>query len=216
LKADEPAIRVAVADDHPAIGSAVAAAIAADQESPPLAYLGQARRVAAALALTASGAPERPEVLLCDLQIEAAGDGLAVIEAAGRAGIRAIAYTSFDRASLMRAVFERGGAGFLPKATELEAVLAAIRTVARGGTAFSAIALEAARDAVRPPSAREIEVIRLLMQGATSDEAGHRLGISARTVESHLRRLFDRYGVVSRTELVVLAQREAWVDDRDA
>jgi DNA-binding NarL/FixJ family response regulator len=116
----------------------------------------------------------------------------------------------------MRAVFERGGAGFLSKATELDAVLAAIRSVARGEAAFSAMALEAARDAIRPPSAREIEVIRLLMQGATSDEAGHDLRISARTVESHIRRLFDRYGVVSRTELIVLAHREAWVDDRDA
>ena len=48
--------------------------------------------------------------------------------------------------------------------------------------------------------------------GSTSDEIGARLGISARTVESHLRRLFDRYGVVSRTELAVLSLREGWIE----
>ena len=51
-----------------------------------------------------------------------------------------------------------------------------------------------------------------LHRGATSDEIGARLGISARTVESHVRRLFDRYGVVSCTELAVLALREGWID----
>jgi DNA-binding CsgD family transcriptional regulator len=54
--------------------------------------------------------------------------------------------------------------------------------------------------------------MRELQRGATSDEIGGRLGISGRTVESHLRRLFDRYGVVSRTELAVLALREGWID----
>ena len=42
--------------------------------------------------------------------------------------------------------------------------------------------------------------------------SGGRLGISTRTVESHLRRLFDRYGVVSRAELAVLAISEGWVE----
>ena len=37
------------------------------------------------------------------------------------------------------------------------------------------------------------------------------LGISIKTVESHLRRLFGRYGVLSRTELAMLAVREGWL-----
>jgi DNA-binding CsgD family transcriptional regulator len=40
-----------------------------------------------------------------------------------------------------------------------------------------------------------------------------RLGLSEKTVESHLRRLFDRYGVLSRTELAVLAVREGWIGE---
>ena len=153
-------------------------------------------------------------MLLCDIQLEAGIDGLDVVEAAQREGVRAIVLTSFDRSSLMRAAFERGASGFLDKKADPAEILAAVRAVAAGGTAFSAASLDAARTAARPPSTREIEVIRLVQGGSTSDEIGGRLGISTRTVESHLRRLFDRYGVVSRAELAVLALSEGWVETR--
>jgi DNA-binding NarL/FixJ family response regulator len=54
-------------------------------------------------------------------------------------------------------------------------------------------------------------VLGCVVDGLTNDEVGLRLGLSVKTVESHLRRLFDRYGVASRTELAVLALREGWV-----
>jgi DNA-binding NarL/FixJ family response regulator len=216
--AAEMPIRLAVADDHPAIAAAIAAAVAADRGQPPIELVAEARSLAEALALVTGPAPSRPDVLLCDLQLSSGADGLQVVAAAAAArdGPRVIAFTSFDRSSFMRAVFERGGAGFLPKSTEMGEVLHAVRLVATGGTAFSAVALDAVRGAPRPPSDRELAVIRGLMGGATSEEIGHRLAISPRTVESHLRRLFDRYGVVSRTELAVFASREGWIDDREA
>ena len=66
-------------------------------------------------------------------------------------------------------------------------LLDAIRRAAAGGLHFG----------VRPGagvalSAREREVVRLVVDGASNDEIGARLGISSRTVESHLRRLFER------------------------
>ena len=57
-------------------------------------------------------------------------------------------------------------------------------------------------------------MLTLVCAGATNDEIGGRLGVSEKTVESHLRRLFDRYGVLSRTELAVLALREGWVAEK--
>src|SRR5207302_3265698 len=118
----------------------------------------------------------------------------------------------FSRSSVMRAAFERGALGFLDKGAEVDEILRAVRHVASGGTVFSAAGIDAARAAPRPPSEREIAVLRELNRGSTSDEIGVRLGISARTVESHLRRLFDRYGVVSRTELAILSLREGWIE----
>ena len=205
-------IRLGVVDDHPAIGVAIEAAAADLPGGRRIRLAGHARTVAAALEMVSREGPDALDVLLCDLQIEHGIDGLAIIAAASSSGPRAIAFTSHDRASLMRAVFEAGGAGFLSKALDLAVVLEAVRTVAAGGTAFSARALEAARQAPRPPSDRECSVMAGVAAGRTSDEIGHELEISGRTVESHLRRLFDRYGVVSRAELVVLAASEGWID----
>jgi DNA-binding NarL/FixJ family response regulator len=209
-------IALAVVDDHPAIALAVQAAIrdeGAAALARPVLVVGSARRVEEAMGLLRRDA-ERPDVLLCDIQLEGGIDGLDVVDAAHRAGVRSIVLTSFDRSSLMRAAFERGASGFVDKRAEPAEILAAVRAVADGGTAFSAATLDAARSAPRPPSGREIEVIREIQRGATSDEIGARLGISTRTVESHLRRLFDRYGLVSRAELAVLAMNEGWVEAR--
>ena len=220
---DQPAesrltdIAVAVIDDHPAIALAIEAAAAAETAAQPgshrrpIRLIATARRVADALALISDGAP-RPDVALCDIQLESGVDGLKVVAAAHAAGIRTIVLTAFDRSSLMREAFERGASGFLHKTADVGEILAAVRTVADGGTAFSAATLDAARYAPRPPSAREVQVIAAIQRGATSDEIGARLGISARTVESHVRRMFDRYGVVSRAELAVLAVNEGWIE----
>ena len=174
--------------------------------------MGAARSSIDGIALVRRTGPDAPDIALCDVQLQAGTDGLGVVEAGRAAGCAVIVLTSFDRSSLMRAAFERGASGFLHKSTEIGDVLQAIRLVAAGGTAFSAAALDSARYAPRSPSAREVAVLRELNRGSTSDEIGARFGISARTVESHLRRLFDRYGVVSRTELAVLSLREGWIE----
>jgi two-component system response regulator DesR len=206
------AIRLAVVDDHPAIARAIEAAVRGDDGVPAIELVGSARTLDAGLALVRGTGGVAPTIALCDVQLDAGIDGLGVVAAAQAAGCRAIVLTSFDRASLMRAAFERGAAGFLDKSADMDEILRAVRMVAAGGTAFSAHALDAARLTPRPPSDREIAVLQLLIAGASSDEIGARLGISTRTVESHLRRMFDRYGVVSRTELAVLAMREGWVE----
>jgi DNA-binding NarL/FixJ family response regulator len=208
-------IALAVVDDHPAITLAIKAAIELEDGKTllgrrPIRLVGSARRVGDALELLKH--PDTPDVVLCDIQLESGIDGLDVVRAAHALGVRAIVLTSFDRSSLMREAFERGASGFLDKSVDVAEILDAVRVVAAGGTAFSAATLDAARFAPRPPSRREMEVIQHIQRGATSDEIGGRLGISSRTVESHVRRLFDRYGVVSRAELAVLAVREGWIE----
>jgi DNA-binding NarL/FixJ family response regulator len=208
-------IALAVVDDHPAIALAITAAIDAEAAADlgdrrAIRVVGSARRFAPALDLLRQA--DRPDIVLCDIQLESGIDGLDIVRSAHELGVRAIVLTSFDRSSLMREAFERGASGFLDKSADAAEILAAIRAVAAGGTAFSAATLDAARFAPRTPSRREIEVIQLIQRGATSDEIGVKLGISSRTVESHVRRLFDRYGVVSRAELAVLAVREGWIE----
>jgi DNA-binding NarL/FixJ family response regulator len=203
------AIRVGIVDDHPAMAVALEAALT---ETSDMEFVGSGRDVPTALELAA-----RVDVLLCDLQLAEGMAGLRILASLHdptpvvfRAPPAVIVLTSFDHASLIRAALDAGAAGYLHKSLELSAILEAIRTVAAGGTAIAAEAMRRARTAPRRPSGRELDVIQLVVGGASNGEIASRLGISEKTVESHLRRLFDRYGLLSRTELAVMAYDEAW------
>jgi DNA-binding NarL/FixJ family response regulator len=199
-------IRVGLVDDHPLMLDSLGRAVEAAEG---LALVGAARDVAAAAQLI-EGA--ELDVLVCDVQIGREAEGLRLLERYGRRPRPAfLMLSAFDYPALFRTAFERGAMGFLLKTSETEAVVAAIHTVAGGGTAFTAASMRVIQTALRRPSEREIEVIELVAGGAANDEIARRLVVSLKTVESHLRRLFDRYGVMNRTELAVLALREGWI-----
>jgi DNA-binding NarL/FixJ family response regulator len=200
-------VRVAFVDDHPTITDALASAAAA---SADLRVVGIARTLSGALELAARTGEDAPDVIVSDVQLAGEAEGFRLLEAVRPGGPAVILLSAFDQPPLLRTAFERGAAGYLVKTAEASAILDAVRTVAAGGTAFSGGMLRAIRSAPRRPSDREIDVLRLLCTGASNDEIAARLGLSDKTVESHLRRMFDRYGVLSRTELAVLAVREGW------
>jgi len=203
-------IRVLVVDDHPAITDAISAAI---RGAPDLELAGVARSLDEASRLIDAARPPIG-VVVADVQLEGNAEGLRLLDMLDGDGPAVLLLSSFDQPPLIRAAFERGAAGYLLKTSEVTEIMATVRTVAGGGTAFSAAMLGTVRNAPRRPSDREIEVLTLLSGGASNDEIGARLGVTEKTVESHLRRLFDRYGVLSRTELAVLALREGWVSER--
>jgi DNA-binding NarL/FixJ family response regulator len=116
--------------------------------------------------------------------------------------------TSYDYPQYADAALRLGAAGFVVKTAPTAELLDAIRGAASGGLHFG----------VRPGngvslSERERQVLHAVIDGASNDEIGARLGISARTVESHLRRLFERHDVASRTELASRALREGWLEE---
>jgi DNA-binding NarL/FixJ family response regulator len=202
-------IRLAIVDDHPAISAAIEAAI---RDRDDLELAGSATTGQAGLELVERSSPD---VVVCDLWLDGEPGGLDVLAALTArtrpAGPRVLILSGFDQPSFLRAAFDGGAAGYLSKASPVEAIVEAILAVARGETRFPAVTLRALRDAPRRPSPREMGAIRLLARGASNDEIAVGLGISIKTVESHLRRLFGRYGVLSRTELAMLAVREGWV-----
>ena len=200
-------IRLVVVDDHPAIAAALEAGSA---ERDDLSIVGSATAAADALELVARTAPD---VVICDLWLDGQPAGLDLLrELVGRRPApRVLVLSGFDQPSFLRAAFEGGAAGYLSKATPVPAILDAVVAIAAGETRFPAVTLRALREAPRRPSPREMGAIRLLARGASNDEIATGLGISVKTVESHLRRLFGRYGVLSRTELAMLAVREGWL-----
>lgn len=202
---DEPSIRVAIVDDHPSIVAALTAAIGAAGD---LVLIGSGRTLTDAIDLAA-----RVDVLVCDVQLDGGAEGLRLLEATRHGSARVLLLSGFGHSSVIRAAIERGAAGYLDKGVEVEVIVAAIRTIAAGGTAFRSADPQAWQAAPRRPSDREIEVITGVVAGSTNGEVAARLGLSEKTIESHLHRLFDRYGVLSRTELAVLAMNEGWVTD---
>jgi DNA-binding NarL/FixJ family response regulator len=197
--------RVGIVDDHPAITAAVGKAVLS---APDLDLVGVARTLADGLALAAA-----VDVLICDVQLDGRAEGLSLLETVHR-GARppaVIVLSGYGQTSIVRAAIERGAAGYLDKGAEVATIVEAIRTVAAGGVVFTAAQLRSAGTAPRRPSDRELQVIDRVTAGATNAEIGLGLGLSEKTIESHLRRLFDRYGVLSRTELAVLALQEGWV-----
>jgi len=204
-------IRLVVIDDHPAIAAAIDAALRGRPELG-IELVGSATTTTEGLALVIQ---LRPDVVVCDLWIDGAPTGLdalaALTDPTRRPPVRVLVLSGLDQPSFLRAAFEGGAAGYLSKGSSVETITETILTVARGGTAFPAMTLRALREAPRRPSDRELGAIRLVARGASNDEIAAGLGISIKTVESHLRRLFGRYGVLSRTELAMLAVREGWL-----
>jgi DNA-binding NarL/FixJ family response regulator len=130
-------IRLAIVDDHPAIASAIAAAV---RDRPDIEIVGTATTAAAALDVVDDA---RPDVVLCDLWLdgEAAGlDVLAALTGPGRrAAPRVLVLSGFDQPSFLRAAFDGGAAGYLSKASPVEAIVEAIVAVARGAARCRAV-----------------------------------------------------------------------------
>jgi DNA-binding NarL/FixJ family response regulator len=195
-------IRVGVVDDHPVVGEGTAAVLRAEADI-------EVAGVAASLeAARSAGLVDRAavDVLLLDIRL-GPDSGLGLLT--GDPGLPAvIVLTAYDYPQYAEAALHLGAAGFVLKTAPLPELLDAIRRVAAGGLAFT----------VRPGSAtvrltpREHDVVRLVAEGRSNDEIGVALGIGAKTVETHLARVFERVGVTSRTELAIRAMREGWLD----
>ncbi len=204
----DPAVRVGIVDDHPVVGEGMAAVL---RTQPGLEIVGVAVSLDAArrAGLTDAAAVD---VLLLDIRL-GTDSGLRLLSEAairGNAPLPAvIVLTAYDYPQYAEAALSLGAAGFVLKTAPLPELIDAIRRVAAGGLAF----------AVRPRTsgrvrltAREHEVVRLVADGRSNDEIGATLRIGSKTVETHLSRVFERFGISSRAELAARAVREGWLD----
>jgi DNA-binding NarL/FixJ family response regulator len=198
-------IRLAIIEDHPAISEGLTALLRGE---PDVTVVGIARDSVAADRLIATQAPE---VILCDIRLAGTVDGLELM-ANHTPGPAFIMLSAYSYPSYYAAAVEHGAKGYLSKMATIDQILAAVRTVAAGGTAFTADVRRAARTALRPPTPRESQILALVAEGAANSEIAERLSLRVKTVESQLRRMFDRYDVASRTSLVRVAQRQGWIE----
>lgn len=168
---------------------------------------------AEALAVLDCGTPV--DVIVADVMIGTEPGGLNMLDTLSTRANRppVLLLSSYDEPWMYASALRAGALGYVLKGASLEELTSAIRKVAAGVAVFPAAALRN-RYATRLPSPREREIMRLVAEGFGNGEIGGRLGIKEKTVESHLTRLFARYGVGSRTELAMLASRQGWIGRR--
>ena len=197
-------IRLAIIEDHAAIADGLAALIG----SEPDIEIGWVSRNAPDA--DARLAADPVDVVLCDVMLGGRDAGFDLLAHHGRAS-GFILYTAFDFPAHHRRAMDGGAAGFLSKVTPAEQIVAAIREVHRGGRVFPVRIRQSARAAPSPPTPRELELLRLVVEGVSNDELAARLGVRRKTVEGTLRRLFERYGCENRTQLARFAMRQGWL-----
>jgi two-component system response regulator DesR len=96
-----------------------------------------------------------------------------------------------------------GASGFVSKDWSADAVAAAVRAVGSGRTVFA----PSPEVPASPLSPRELEVLRLLVSGATNPEIAARLHLSPHTVKEHTSALYRKLGARNRAEAVRRAER---------
>ncbi|GAA5482318.1 response regulator transcription factor [Haloferula sargassicola] len=169
----------------------------------------------------------RPQVVLMDINLP----GMSGIETTARLKrhlpeIQVVIVTVYRDHDKIFAALKAGASGYLLKRSTPAEVRDAIRDVLSGGAPMSAeIArrvVEAFHQPAREPqeeinlSPRETEILELLCEGLANKEIAHRLGISTETVRVHLKHIYEKLHVRSRTEAAMkyrdAKEQEPWRD----
>jgi two-component system NarL family response regulator len=200
--------RVLVVDDHSLLRTGVANIINQELDLEVVAEAGDGRDGVEAFRTF------RPDVTLMDLRMpEMEG-----VEAVRRIReidpqARVIVLTTYDADEDIARALQAGAKAYILKDIAADALIACIRDVLAGKTylAPTAAAKLAERVTQIQLTPRELSALRLLANGESNKEIATSLGISERTVKTHLAHLFEKLGVTSRTEAVRVATRRGLV-----
>jgi DNA-binding NarL/FixJ family response regulator len=120
---------------------------------------------------------------------------------------RVIVLSVFKAEEDVHRAVQAGAAAYLPKSSEPEELIEAIRTVYKGGRYFPAVIANvlAGRASRSPLSDREIQVLTMIVRGRSNKEIASDLGISENTVKFHTTRIFEKLHVLDRVQAATAA-----------
>ena len=200
-------IRVGLVDDHPVVLQGLEAALATVSDVEIVARGGTFAEARDMVVVR-----DDVDVLLLDIRLPD-GNGLELLSEAARRGRPAVLIlSSFKSHQYVAAALRFGAHGFMLKTTPLDELIAAIRSVASGGTAFTTDQLREGQAGLVKLTDRETQIVRLVLDGKSNDEIALALRTSRKTVEYHLSRLYERFGIMTRVELALRADHEGWLD----
>ena len=146
----------------------------------------------------------KPDVVLCDLHLPGVS-GLEITERIVRGGhdTRVIIVSVLQDGPMPKRLLEVGASGYVGKGGDAAELLRAVRDVSRGkrylassiaqNLALSGISGDGSPfDALSP---RELEVAMMLTQGLRQEDIARRLSLSAKTINTHKTRLFEKLGI---------------------
>ncbi len=196
--------RVVVVEDQPVLAAGLTAALVAAGDMVVVSLAGDA----------ASGRDAidayRPHVVLLDLHLPDCDAAELLLYCRRRPTAPALLLMS-ERASdeVLRASIELGAAGFVLTTAPVPSIVASVRDARLGQRCFTN---EELRDAMQTPwtplTVTDHQIVAGLLRGRSNDELSGDLALSRKTIELHLTRLFERFRVMSRTELAIHVERE--------
>ena len=220
-------IRVGIADDEALVRSGLAVLL---RHEPGFEVVGEAADGVAAVALARL---HRPDVLLMDIRMPGV-DGLEatrrIVADPATAATRVLVLTTFDHDENVFAALRAGASGFLPKDTDPDRLLDALRVVAAGESLLAPRATRRLIEEFRrrvpapPPSSaaaldrlteRELEVLRAIAAGLSNAEIADRLFVSYATVKTHVSRLLTKLDARDRAQLVIFAYEQGLTAPRN-
>jgi DNA-binding NarL/FixJ family response regulator len=200
-------IRVLVVDDHAVVRSGLVELLSTAPDIEVVASAGDGEE---AVQMVNDHAPD---LVLMDLSMPVL-DGVGATRAivAQRPDTKVVVLTSFaDQRRILDAI-DAGATGYLLKDADPDEVLAGVRAAAAGGSPLHPKAARVVLDAqrgqrpARALSGREEEVLRLVADGMANKQIARHLGITERTVKSHLTSVFQQLGVSDRTQAALWAR----------
>lgn len=162
----------------------------------------------------------KPDVVLCDLHLPGIS-GLEVTERITRAETSKVVVVSvLEDGPLPKRLIDAGAYGYLGKAGDAAELVRAVRDVSRGrrylGTNIAQNMALAAVDGQGSPfdqlSPRELEVAMLLVRGLRQEDIARRLSLSAKTINTHKSRLFEKLDIKDNIALARLAGQYGLTD----
>jgi DNA-binding NarL/FixJ family response regulator len=203
-----PTSSVLIADDHALLRTGVANII---NQEPGLVVVAEAGNGVEAVA-----AFERyhPDVTLLDLRMPEMEGVEAVRQIRARDPLaKVIILTTYDTDEDITRALKAGAKAYILKDISAEALITCIHDVLAGKTYLApAAAAKLAEGVTRMHlTPRELTALKLMADGKSNKEIASELGISDRTVKTHLGHLFEKLNVTSRTEAIKVASRRGLV-----
>jgi len=215
-------IRIVLADDHVILRQGTPQLL---EHEPDIEVVGEASNGAEAVELVSK---LKPDIVIIDVAMP----GMNGIEATKKIkeilpGTKILVLTGYDYDEYIFSLLEIGAAGYLLKDVSGDDLVGAVRAVYQGEPVLHPAVMRKLMNRFKTPttrqtetpidvlSEREMEVLKLAVSGKSNKDIADALNISLRTVQAHMRSIFNKLGVGSRSEAIVSGLKKGWFSLED-